>query len=66
MCFDVHGKRVCVCVHAIVTAPSRCFCGRWKDDYNEHGPAICSMPCTGDSGSICGGNKAMSVFRIKD
>ncbi|CAN0391062.1 unnamed protein product, partial [Hapterophycus canaliculatus] len=47
-------------------APTRCFCGRREDDYNEHGPAICSMPCTGDSGSICGGNKAMSVFRINN
>ncbi|CAM9650390.1 unnamed protein product [Ectocarpus fasciculatus] len=41
-----------------------CFCGKWRDDYDEHGPAVCSTECAGDSKSVCGGSLAQTVFRI--
>eukprot|EP00752_Nemacystus_decipiens_P001582 g1543.t1 len=41
-----------------------CFCGSSKDDYNQHGPAICNMRCAGDDDLVCGGFGAMNVFKI--
>lgn len=43
---------------------TRCFCGKSEDDYNEHGPAICNMKCSGDNDLICGGFGAMNVFSV--
>ena len=42
----------------------RCFCGTNSDKYDEYGPAICTMPCSGDADLICGGRRAMHVFSI--
>ncbi|CAM9604350.1 unnamed protein product [Sphacelaria rigidula] len=41
-----------------------CYCGNADDNHAKHGEAVCHMPCSGNSNSICGGGKAMSVFRI--
>lgn len=46
------------------TTKTRCFCGKSENDYNEHGPAICNMKCSGDDDLICGGFGAMNVFSV--
>jgi len=39
----------------------QCWCSS-AEDYDMHGDGVCDIACTGDSGVMCGGNYAMSVY----
>ena len=40
---------------------SQCWCSSTAD-YGVHGEGVCDVPCTGDSGEMCGGYYAISVY----
>ncbi|CAM9230570.1 unnamed protein product, partial [Discosporangium mesarthrocarpum] len=41
----------------------RCYCG--DDSFGKHGPADnCDYPCSGDPGTVCGGDQANSIYAL--
>eukprot|EP00903_Cladosiphon_okamuranus_P010392 g9830.t1 len=43
-----------------------CWCGDASTDISQHGTAICDVPCSGDSDTICGGSWAFSAYGSGD
>ncbi|RFU34593.1 hypothetical protein B7463_g1718, partial [Scytalidium lignicola] len=41
----------------------QCFCGNELDNSTQIDESTCSMPCEGDATEICGGPKALSVYK---
>lgn len=42
---------------------SECWCGDYKTDYDKHGTSTrCTMECSGDPDSTCGGYDALYVY----
>ncbi len=44
---------------------SQCFCGNSHGRFGRIDSSSCSMPCSGNSGLMCGGTWANSVFRVR-
>ncbi|KAI8515202.1 hypothetical protein Bbelb_077930 [Branchiostoma belcheri] len=54
--------------YAATQYASQCYCGTERDlgELHERRPeSLCYMQCSGDSSSVCGGNRRMSVFGTK-
>ncbi|CBN74220.1 EsV-1-166 [Ectocarpus siliculosus] len=45
-----------------------CWCGMSNDeeDYKRHGSGSCLMECSGDPGTVCGGNDAFNLYKNMD
>lgn len=74
--FSVEAQDACSTISAwtpgaLPTAPSppverrrllkQCWCGN-NAEYDANGVGVCDMACSGDSGELCGGSYAMSVY----
>ncbi len=44
---------------------SQCFCGNSHGRYGRIDASSCNMPCSGNTGLMCGGTWANSVFRLR-
>jgi len=43
-----------------------CFCGNTIMGYNRPNPDICTMPCLGNAGEVCGGADAIYIYARND
>ncbi|CAM9113470.1 unnamed protein product [Phaeothamnion confervicola] len=58
LCFE-HGYEI-----AGLENGRECLCGQ-SDQYEKYGEADnCNMPCTGDATEVCGGDSALSIWRL--
>lgn len=49
--------------HTTKNTSAKCWCGGQRTDFDVHGPSTgCTSACAGNTGEICGGSFAMSVY----